>query len=332
VSVVEVAVGSGGAPGKFRVEVVRSPAGEASAEVSLNADTLLAGRAQFQQTLLVSGVATRQVLTEAERSVRETGQALFAALLGTGEVAGRYRASAALAEERDEELRIVLRLEAAALAGLPWEAMYDLGTGGYVCRQHQLVRHIPVAAVPPPVAVRLPLRVLAVVSAPRGLAVLDSGREREQLTRALAGLARQGLAELSWAPSATWGGLHEMLLAGPWHVLHFIGHGDFDPERDEGVLALVREDGRADLVEASRFADLLRQARPMPRLAVLNSCSGAATSQGDLFSGTAAALARSGVAAVTAMQYAISDAAAVAFARGFYTALAHGREVVSVPK
>jgi hypothetical protein len=50
-------------------------------------------------------------------------------------------------------------------------------------------------------------------------------------------------------------------------------------------------------------------------------------SQGDLFSGTAAALVRSGVAAVTAMQYAISDLAAVAFSRGFYTALAHGRGV-----
>jgi sugar lactone lactonase YvrE len=326
-SVVEVAIGHGGSPGKFRVDVLRSPAGEASAEVSLDTDMLLRDRGQFQQTLLVSGVAARRALSEEEREVRGTGQALFAALLGSGEVAGRYRASSALAEQRDEELRIVLRLDAPELAALPWEAMYDAGTGGYVCRQHQLVRHVPVAAVPPPLSVRPPLRVLGVVSAPRGLMPLDSAREREQLTEALAGLSRQGLAELAWAPEATWAGLHEMLLAGPWHVLHFIGHGDFDPDRDEGVLALTRENGRADLVEASRFADLLRQARPMPRLVVLNSCSGAATSQGDLFSGTAAALARSGVAAVTAMQYAISDIAALAFARGFYAALARGRGV-----
>jgi CHAT domain-containing protein len=81
------------------------------------------------------------------------------------------------------------------------------------------------------------------------------------------------------------------------------------------------------LVEASRFADLLRQARPMPRLVVLNSCSGAATGAADLFSGTAGALARGGVPTVTAMQYSISDQAAVAFARGFYAALAHGRDL-----
>jgi WD40 repeat protein len=110
-------------------------------------------------------------------------------------------------------------------------------------------------------------------------------------------------------------------------VLHFIGHGDFDPDRDEGVLALVREDGRADLVAAHRLVDLLRQARPMPRLVVLNSCSGAAAGVSDLFSGTAAALVRGGVSAVAAMQYEISDPAAVAFARGFYAAIVRGRGV-----
>ncbi len=327
VAAVEVVIGPGRVPGRFRVEVVRSPAGEASAETALDAEGLLAGREQFQQTLLASAVVARQVLAPAERAVRETGRVLFGALLGAGEVAGRYQASAALADQGGEELRVVLRLDAPELAALPWEAMYDPGAGGYVCRQHQLVRHVPVPAVPPPLAVDGPLRILGMVSAPRGLGALDAGQEREQLERALAVLTGQGLATVAWAAKATWAGLHEMLLAGPWHVLHFIGHGDFDPDRDEGVLALTREDGRADLVEASRFADLLRQARPMPRLVVLNSCSGAAASVQDLFSGTAAALARSGVAAVAAMQYAISDPAAVAFARGFYAALARGRGV-----
>ena len=93
------------------------------------------------------------------------------------------------------------------------------------------------------------------------------------------------------------------------------------------MLALVREDGRADLVAAHRLVDLLRQARPMPRLVVLNSCSGAAAGVSDLFSGTAAALVRGGVSAVAAMQYEISDPAAVAFARGFYAAIARGRGV-----
>ena len=327
VTVIEVAIGPGGAPGVFRVEVVASPAGEASVTVQLDADALLARRGQLQQAVLASAVPSRRLLPETEQPVREAGQALFAGLLGTGEVAGRYRAAAAVAAERGEGLRVVLRIDTPALASLPWEAMFDQAAGAYVCRQDQLVRHVPVASTATPLRVRPPLRILGVVSSPRGLPPLDVEKEQDQLTRALARPASKGLAELHWAPSATWADLQDLLLDGEWHVLHFIGHGDFDPGRDEGVLALTGEDGRADLVAAHRMVDLLRQARPVPRLVVLNSCSGAAAGVSDLFSGTAAALVRGGVSAVAAMQFEISDPAAVAFARGFYAAIARGRGV-----
>ena len=295
--------------------------------MELDADSLLARRGHLQQAVLASAVASRRVLPETEQLIREAGQVLFAGLLGTGEVAGRYRAAAAVAAERGEGLRVVLRIDTPALAGLPWEAMYDQAAGAYVCRQDQLVRHVPVASMPAPLRVRPPLRILGVVSSPRGLPPLDVEKEQDQLARALARPASRGLAELHWTPSATWADLQDLLLDGEWHVLHFIGHGDFDPGRDEGVLALTREDGRANLVAAHRLVDLLRQARPMPRLVVLNSCSGAAAGVSDLFSGTAAALVRGGVSAVAAMQYEISDPAAVAFARGFYAAIARGRGV-----
>ena len=327
VTVIEVAIGPGGAPGMFKVEVVASPAGEASAAVELDAESLLARRGLLQQAVLASAVPSRRVLSQTEQPVREVGEALFAGLLGAGEVAGRYRAAAAVAAERGEGLRVVLRIDDPALAGLPWEAMYDRAAGAYVCRQDQLVRHVPVASVPAPLQVRPPLRILGVVSSPRGLPALDVDKEQDQLARALARPVREGLAEVHWAPTATWADLQDLLLEGQWHVLHFVGHGDFDPGRDEGVLALTREDGRADLVGAHRMVDLLRQARPMPRLVVLNSCSGAAAGTSDLFSGTAAALVRGGVSAVAAMQYEISDPAAVAFARGFYAAIARGRGV-----
>jgi WD40 repeat protein len=316
-SAIEVAIGPG--PAGYRVDVVRSPAGEASATVDLDAEGLLARRQELQHAILVSSVPTRRLLDENEQAVREVGQALFKALLGTGEVAGRYRAA-----ERDEDLRLVLRIDDPVLAGLPWEAMYDDGIGTYVCRRHQLVRHVGVPAAAAPLAVAPPLRVLGIVSSPRGLSPLDVEKEKDQLTRALAG---NGSVQLTWAPSATWADLQDVLLGGTWHVVHFVGHGDFDRDRDEGVLALTGEDGRKDLVEASRFVDLLRQAQPVPRLVVLNSCSGAESGITDLFSGTAAALVRGGVTAVAAMQYEITDQAAIAFARGFYGAITRGRGV-----
>ena len=318
-SVIEVAIGPG--PSGYRVDVVRSPAGEASAPVTVDLDTLLGQRKALEDAVLLSSLQSRKIFPEEQR-IRTFGQALFGALFGTGPVASRYRAA-----ERDDGLRIVLRVNDPALAGLPWESMYDEESGGYLCRRHELVRHVGVPAAAAPLAVTPPLRILGVVSSPRGLPLLDVEKEKEQLDRALARLTSTGLVELAWAPSATWADLHDTLLGDTWHVVHFIGHGDFDPSHDTGMLALTSENGRMHMVDGSRFVDLLRQARPMPRLVVLNSCSGAASSVTDLFSGTAAALVRGGVTAVAAMQYEITDDAAIAFARGFYGAIARGRGV-----
>jgi CHAT domain/WD domain, G-beta repeat len=320
VSVIEVAIGPG--PGGYRVDVLRSPdGGEASVVAALDADTLVAQRVDLQRAVLMSALPTRGLSTE-ESQLRAAGRELFRALLGTGEVIGRYRAA-----ERDDDLRIVLRVSDPVLAGLPWEAMYDEGTGGYVCRRHQLVRHVGVPIPVAPLAVNAPLRVLGIVSSPRDLEPLDVDQEKEHLASSLARLTADRLVELDWAPSATWADLQDKLLSETWHVIHFVGHGDFDPDRNEGYIFLTGPNGRRDRVEGSRLIDLLRQARPVPRLVVLNSCSGAETGATDPYSGTAAALVRGGVTAVAAMQYAITDPAAVAFSRGFYGAIARGRGI-----
>ncbi|MCW2569806.1 MAG: hypothetical protein JWN54_3903 [Mycobacterium sp.] len=325
-SVVELAISGGAESGRYEVQVVRSEVGEASASFGVDADKLLGRRGELQQALLASSAATRGPVPLLELPLREVGQELFAALFG-GAVAGLYRASLAVAEGQGEPLRVVLRVNAPELAALPWEAMYDPEAGGYVCRREPLVRHVPVASPAAPLQVRPPLRILAVTASPRGLPPLDTGREQAQLTRALAGPTARGSVELRWAREATWDALQELLLTEEWHVVHFIGHGDFDVAADEGVLALVGADGYVNRVEAGRFADLLREARPMPRLVVLNSCASAASGVRNLFSGTAAVLVRSGISAVAAMQFTITDSAAIAFCRGFYTAIAQGRGV-----
>lgn len=326
-AVIEVAIRPAQAAGMFGIEVVSSPAGEASEMATLDVDALLAQRRQLQIAVLASTTAIRTALPGTERPVREVGQALFTCLLGTGDVAGRYRAAAALAAERGQRLRVVLRTDTPALAALPWETMYDEVAGVYVCRQDQLVRHVRVASMPAPLRVRPPLRILGVTSSPPGLPALDVGKERDNLTRALAGPISQGYAEVHWAPEATWTCLHELLLDGPWHILHFVGHGAFDVAQQEGYLILTGEDGRGQRVASHLLADLLHQASPMPRLVVLNSCAGAAGSTTDLFSSAAAGLVRRGISAVIAMQYSVTDHAAIAFARGFYTGVAHGRGI-----
>jgi hypothetical protein len=325
-TIFEVSIGASALPGKYKVDVIESPAGFASSLVDLDVDRLLARRSELQSAILASAVQARRAHLETEKPVREVGQALFTALLGTGDVSGQYRAAVALAASREQALRVVLRIHSPALAALPWEAMYDHASG-YVGRQEPLIRHIPALTPPAPVTASPPLRMLAVVSSPSGAPVLDVDKERGLLTSALAEPLRDGLVEIHWAPAATWSGLQTQLIRGHWQVVHFIGHGRFDVNRGEGIIVLTDQGGRADLVEASRFADLLRQARPMPRLVVLNSCASAAASSTDMFAGTAAALSRAGVPVVVAMQFEVTDLAARVFAGGLYTAIANGRRV-----
>jgi hypothetical protein len=232
----------------------------------------------------------------------------------------------AVASERGMSVQIALRLTAPGLAALPWEALYDSEAQLYLCRRDPLVRIVP-APGSPVLKITRPLRVLGMISSPRGLPTLDVDLERERLEEALKAQIEEGTVELRWLEDVSWDALHATLLEREWHVLHFIGHGTYDTVTDEGVLAFVGRNGRADYVTASSLADLLDEAEPTPRLVVLNSCQSATGGTTDLFSGTAAALAHSGIRAVAAMQFSISDTAALAFARGFYTALAHNRGI-----
>jgi hypothetical protein len=326
-AVMELEIGPGPEPGSYVVRVLRSVgAGEATETISLDVDDLLVNRPHLEASVLASSVSARRVMPDTEAVVHEVGRRLFEAAF-TDSVASAYRTSVAVASERGSGMQIALRLTAPGLAALPWEAMYDAETQTYVCRKEPLVRRVPAPHAPAVPEVASPLRVLAMVSSPRGLPAIDADAERERLESALEAQVDSGRVELHWLDEVTWQGVHSLLLQGDWHVLHFIGHGTYDVQTDEGVLAFVGQDGRADYITASSLADLLDEAEPTPRLVVLNSCQSGASGTTDLFSGTAAALAHSGIRAVAAMQFSISDVAALAFARGFYTALAAGRGV-----
>lgn len=324
--VFEVTIGATEVAGKFRVEVVESPDGAvASAIVTLDVDGLLARRHELEEIVLASRVAPRSRASD-ESLVRHAGRTLFQALLGNADVGQRYRAALAVAAVHHARLHIVLRIADSRLSALPWEMMYDDAAGGYVCRLEQLVRHVGVSSPMPSLPAGPPLRILGIVSSPRDLPRLNVEKEKRHL-EGIVSRTSDGRAALSWAPAASWADLHDMLLSGTWHIVHFIGHGTFDPATETGLLALTGTNGSTDLVESGRLVTLLRQAATLPRLVVLNSCAGAAASATDLFSGTAAALVRGGVLAVTAMQYEISDAAALAFSRGFYSAIFQGRGI-----
>jgi Tol biopolymer transport system component len=314
----EVEIGSAGGPDGYLVRVVRAPAGgEPQASTTLPVGQLLDRRARLQDLLIASSYQSRGLPTEQERPLRETGRQLFEALFPAGPVRQAYLSSLAAAAGG---LRLVLRVTAPELAVLPWEAMWDPDPTrrGYVCHEEPLVRHVPAPYSPEPLRVDGPLRVLGLVASPRGLPPLDADTERAHIQAALDAPIRAGRTSLDWVDDASWDSLLDHLITGQWHVLHFIGHGDYDDTVQEG---------RPHWVEARDLASLLGEADPVPQLVVLNSCASGQSGTSDLLSGTAAVLVTSGITAVAAMQFAVSDRAASKFPHGFYTALVAGRPV-----
>ena len=152
--------------------------------------------------------------------------------------------------------------------------------------------------------------------------------EQQHLTEALAEPIAAGRVELEWVAQASWAEVHQRLLKGKWHVLHFVGHGNFDTRTKEVVARFVGPERAGRRVGAEQLADLLSEAQLTARLVVLNTCSSGETGIDDLFSGTAAALVHSGIprGGGDAIQHQ-RDTAAIAFARGFYTALANGKAI-----
>jgi hypothetical protein len=99
-----------------------------------------------------------------------------------------------------------------------------------------------------------------------------------------------------------------------------MGHGIFDTRRG-GAILLANSSGKSAPVTAEDLGVLLRDHTSM-RLAILNACEAGRTDPADPFAGVADTLVRRGIPAVVAMQYEVSDDAAIEFTPALYGALA----------
>lgn len=308
------------------LRVLDAPAGEAATTATFPFDTLaLESRLKDLQLALVSsGTRHRRLVPEQEQAVQAFGAALFDFLF-SGEVRSLLDRSREEALRQGKDLRIQLRFETGDMASLPWEFMFDQRRGEFVCLSSAtpVIRYVEMAEPQQPLTVTPPLRLLAMAASPNDLPALDVDQEHDRIRTGLAPLIESGRVELHWLEGQTWRHLQSTLLRGPWHAFHFIGHGGFDQNRREGIVALTDDDGGTCRMCATDLGRLLGDHRPL-RLAVLNSCDGARADRLDVFSSTASVLVRRGTPAVVAMQYEITDDAAVELSRTFYSALAEG--------
>ena len=186
-----------------------------------------------------------------------------------------------------------------------------------------LVRYLEVADPVRVVPVTPPLRILVVIASPSDLQQLDGEKEWSNVTAALSELQQRGRVEVVRLAKPTLGALQRQLRRDTYHIFHFIGHGGFDPNTQGGMLAMEDDHGRARLVGGEDLGTLLHNHRSL-RLAVLNSCEGARGDRSDPFSGTAQSLVQQGIPAVVAMQFEITDDAAITFGHVLYEAIADG--------
>lgn len=256
----------------------------------------------------------RQFLTEA-------GTLLYQAIFQTEEhrlydlfqrCLGRYLPTA------NDGIRLRLRIEAPEIAALPWEFLYLPGNNVFLSTwiRTPLVRYLEVARPVPKLEISPPIQLLGVIPHYHDLPNLDIVKEKNLLLRSLEGM--QSYVKPTFLEGkVSLDQVEDTLNKNEFHILHFIGHGDFGG--DEGVLCLTME-----TLNQEQLGNLFQNLEHM-KLIVLNACKGAQVSQTNLFLGIAPQLVKQGVPAVVAMQYSIYDDVAVHFCRQFYKSLFKGK-------
>jgi WD40 repeat protein len=315
------------AGGGFEARVLHSPVGETGMVPFAEPFSAL----ELENFLLKIGrprSAVRGLGSAESSAVRDFGGRLFEGVF-RAEVRDCLVSSLNQAEGRGVGLRLRLRLaDCPELADLPWECLYDPGRRRHLALSAwtPLIRYLDLPGVVRPLEVTPPLRMLVLIANPTDYAALDVEQEFANLHRAVDSLVGAGRLVVDRLPDGTLAALQQQLRREEYHVFHYVGHGGYDATGGDGVLVLEGPEGRGQHVGAQDLATLLCDYRTL-RLVVLNSCEGARGGLDDPYGGTAQTLIQQGIPAVVAMQFEITDTAAIDFSHTFYSALSDGYPV-----
>lgn len=221
-----------------------------------------------------------------------------------------------------ESLRLKLAIQPAELAALPWELLYDPDEGVFLAARlsYPVIRHIesgiPVAS---PISTTK-LKILYLQASPIDLPPLDMEKSEKAISEALG-----TKAEITAIRAARPDQLQQMLRQ-DFHVLHYDGHAYFSEEQQSGSICLEDDQKNTHQVSGETLAAYLDGSSI--RLVVLAACQSGMDSPEKRFSGIAQGLLKtSSLPAAIAMQFSVRDDAAIAFNRGFYSALGDGYPV-----
>lgn len=256
------------------------------------------------------------------------GTLLFGVLF-RGDVKRLYDTARSLQGTR--RLNLIFTSMIPWVAEKPWEFAYDPGRRTHLATEEiEFVRNVltqvPGDSMEPRPG---PLRILVVSAQPPGTVPLSIDEETALIQRDFAALVEAGLAEVNVLPRATISALHGQLSTSRYNIVHFIGHGAFDRQANQGYLLFQSQEGAPPEYLDERSARELLCGRGISLL-FLNACQTASSGVADsnrganFNSGLAQSLVSHGLPALVANQYSVSDTAATSFAQFFYWGLARG--------
>lgn len=272
-----------------------------------------------------------------QETIEQRGAVLFDTLIG-GSVRNLYQqARGSIGSDPCKGVRIRIQIDGRderlrPLARLPWEILFDSAANVNrflaIDARRAIVRSIDSTEPPLTPVAGPPERVLLAAANPGGSDPLDLVRECGKVEEAL----KRNLGRPSILRHAARLPLHQWICDSEPQIVHFMGHGDLDRDRGEGVLILENENGQEDALDASTFASFFA-GRAAPQLVILTSCLTAVTGherQFGAFSSVAAALVGAGLPAVIAMQSEIRDHNAILFTERLYRALMRRNSTESI--
>lgn len=275
------------------------------------------------------GRTVRRIEQPEVKAIKEFGGMLFELVFG-GAVRDTLRISQATADNEGKGIRLRLRLnECPELADVAWEFLYDKSKNRFLAlaTDSSIVRFLEHPTRLSSLKLAPPLKMLVVIASPTDYPPLDVEQEWSHLKTSLAPLENTGYLTIERLHQPTLAKLRYALQDGHANILHFIGHGTFDHESQDGQLLFENDRRQGHRVSGQDVGMVLYNYRSTLRLVVLNACEGARAAKTDPFAGVAQSIIQQGIPAVVAMQFEISDRAAQLLAYEFYRMVARGATI-----
>jgi len=260
----------------------------------------------------------------ADDELLQLGKDLFETLL-PGDVKRLYDVARSMQGAR--RLDVILTSMIAWVADKPWEFAFDPSRQSFLATEEiHFVRNV-LTSIPAEQIVKMPrpLRILVASAQPVGTAQLSTEQETQLIRRGFDSLIEAGAVKVDVLPQATPAAIHGYLSTGSYNVIHFIGHGDFNEEKQEGCLVFQDEKGGEYRLGERNVREIFCQRGVS--LVFLNACQTGRGGRADFNKGVAQALVAHGLPALVANQYSVLDTSATSFAQHFYWCLSQGMSI-----